>query len=78
MMIVVLNLTPVSREDYQIGAPRAGRYAYRLSSDHDAYGGSAYPIHDAPETDAFAMHGFAQSLRLTLPPLAAVVLEPAC
>ncbi|MGB2984814.1 MAG: 1,4-alpha-glucan branching protein GlgB [Phycisphaerae bacterium] len=77
MLIVVLNLTPVPRDDYRIGMPRAGRYVYRLSSDDPAYAGSGYPLVDTLDTEEFGMHGFPQSLRLTLPPLAALILEPA-
>lgn len=76
VMIVVLNLTPVPREDYRIGAPQPGRYVRRLSSDDHEYGGSGYPIGDTFETDDVGMHGYPQSLRLTLPPLAALVLAP--
>jgi 1,4-alpha-glucan branching enzyme len=77
MVIVVLNLTPVPRDGYRIGAPRPGRYVYRLSSDYGAYGGSGYPTPDKLETEGVEMHGFPQSLRLTLPPLGALLLEPA-
>lgn len=76
MLMIVLNLTPVPRDDYRIGTPHAGRYEYRLCSDHPAYGGSGYPIPDLLQTENVGAHGFAQSLRLTLPPLAALVLAP--
>jgi 1,4-alpha-glucan branching enzyme len=77
ILIIILNLTPVPRENYRIGMPRAGRYEYRLSSDDPAYGGSGYPLRIAPHTDDIGMHGFPHSLNLTLPPLAAMVLAPA-
>ena len=76
LTITVLNLTPVPREGYRIGAPRAGRYTYLLSSDDPAYGGSGYPLRVDPQTDDYGMHGFSQSLYLNLPPLAAIVLAP--
>jgi 1,4-alpha-glucan branching enzyme len=74
---VVLNLTPVPREEYRIGVPHAGRYVCRLGSDDPRYGGSGYPIQGELMSEDFGMHGFPQSLRLTLPPLAALVFEPA-
>jgi 1,4-alpha-glucan branching enzyme len=77
MLIVVLNLTPVPREGYRIGAPHPGRYIYRLSSDDQAYAGSGYPLRDTLYTDDVAMHGYPQSLNLALPPLAALILQPA-
>jgi len=77
MLVVVLNLTQVPRENYRIGAPLPGRYVYRLVSDHPAYGGSGYAIPDDLHTEEVGTHGYPHSLRLTLPPLAAMVLEPA-
>jgi hypothetical protein len=37
-VVVVLNLTPIPREDYLIGAPAQGTYVQLLSSDDAAYG----------------------------------------
>jgi 1,4-alpha-glucan branching enzyme len=75
-VIVALNLTPVPRDDYRIGAPAAGRYVVKLSSDAREYGGSGFEIPAALETDPVAFHGYPQSLRLVLPPLGALVLAP--
>ena len=76
MLIVVLNLTPVPREGYRIGAPRAGQYKLLLSTDDGKYGGSDYPTIADPETENVSIHGLPQSLVLTLPPLAAIVYTP--
>jgi 1,4-alpha-glucan branching enzyme len=75
-VVVVLNLTPVPRDDYRIGAPVAGAYVERLSSDAAAWGGSAYPTQSRVETESVPCHGRDQSLRLRLPPLGALVLAP--
>jgi 1,4-alpha-glucan branching enzyme len=75
-VVVVLNLTPIPRENYRIGAPVAGSYTRVLSSDDPRFGGSGYAA-DAPiRTDPSPFHGFPQSMLLALPPLAAVVLVP--
>nr|MCU0650393.1 alpha amylase C-terminal domain-containing protein [Gemmatimonadaceae bacterium] len=74
--IVVLNLTPVTREGYRIGAPAAGAYAVALSSDEARFGGSGVSPGDRLVTDGEAWHGFEQSMTLTLPPLSCVVLLP--
>ena len=76
MVLVVLNLTPLPREGYRIGAPRAGAYRLLLSSDAEAYGGSQVP--DPPQelrSEALACHGWNDSLCLTLPPLGALILK---
>jgi 1,4-alpha-glucan branching enzyme len=76
-LIVVLNFTPVPREEYRIGAPVPGRYVQRLSSDDPRYGGSQFMTAPAVETEPVPFHGHEQSLRLRLPPLGALVLGPA-
>jgi 1,4-alpha-glucan branching enzyme len=76
-VVVVLNLTPIPREDYLIGAPSSGTYVQLLSTDDAAYGGSGYRTRERVETERAPMHGYQQSMRLTLPPLGAIVLAPA-
>jgi 1,4-alpha-glucan branching enzyme len=75
--VVVLNLTPVPRDDYRIGVPLGGRYVERLNTDDPRYHGGGYPSYKEAHSDAIPWQGFAQSLRLNLPPLAALVLIPA-
>ncbi|HSC89941.1 MAG TPA: 1,4-alpha-glucan branching protein GlgB [Polyangiaceae bacterium] len=75
-VVVALNLTPVPRDGYRVGAPQAGRYVELLSSDRVEFGGSGYPTSRELHTDAIPAHGFDQSLVLSLPPLAALVLRP--
>jgi 1,4-alpha-glucan branching enzyme len=75
-VVVVLNLTPVPRENYRIGAPTAARYTVRLSSDAREYGGSEYETPSFFDTEPVAFHSHPQSLQLRLPPLGALVLEP--
>jgi 1,4-alpha-glucan branching enzyme len=77
LLLVVLNGTPVPREDYRLGAPVAGRWRIRMASDDPRYGGSGWWLPPAFESEPVPAHGHAQSLRLRLPPLGALVLEPA-
>ena len=74
--IVVLNLTPVPREHYRIGAPQAGSYREVLNSDAADWGGSGHPTLARVTAAAAPFHGFPQSLELTLPPLSMLVLTP--
>jgi 1,4-alpha-glucan branching enzyme len=75
--VVVLNLTPVPRDNYRIGVPQAGEYLRLLSSDDTEWGGSGYGAVRTVKTTDAAFHGYSQSLELTLPPLAGLVLTPA-
>jgi 1,4-alpha-glucan branching enzyme len=74
-IIIVCNFTPVPRENYTIGAPRAGYWAEALNSDATCYGGSGVGNFGGVATRPVPAHGRAQSLTLTLPPLAALVLR---
>ena len=76
-VVVVCNFTPEPRRGYRIGAPRAGRWEEILNTDSAAYGGSEVGNMGGLDTEAVPCHGRGQSLRLTLPPLAALFLKPA-
>ena len=74
-LLVVLNATPAPRTDYRIGAPPAGAWRLRLSTDAHEFGGSGFAASQRAAVEAVPFHGYAQSMRLALPPLAALVLE---
>jgi 1,4-alpha-glucan branching enzyme len=76
-VVSVLNFTPVPREGYVVGVPRAGSYGELINSDGAAYGGGNVGNGGVVFTEAAAAHGQRQSLRLTLPPLACLMLKPA-
>jgi 1,4-alpha-glucan branching enzyme len=74
--VVVLNMTPVPRDNYRIGVPSSRAYTKALSSDDVRWGGSGYGAVDRVGTEQVPYHGYQQSIVLTLPPLGAVVLLP--
>ena len=73
---MVCNFTPVPREGYGIGVPRPGRWKELLNSDAEMYGGSNMGNGGVVECVPVQRHGEAQSLELTLPPLATLYLVP--
>ncbi|RYU63327.1 1,4-alpha-glucan branching protein GlgB [Methylolobus aquaticus] len=73
--VTVLNLTPVPRYDYRIGVPLDGRYREVLNSDATVYGGSG-TANGELEAETREWMGRPYSLRLTLPPLAGIVIRP--
>jgi 1,4-alpha-glucan branching enzyme len=77
VVVVVVNMTPVVRTDYRIGVPFAGAWDERFNSDAGEYGGSGIGNQGMVHASDDAMHGLPASLRLTLPPLAALVFAPA-
>jgi 1,4-alpha-glucan branching enzyme len=75
VMLWAFNYTPVPRENYRLGVPHAGHWREVLNTDSTHYGGSGIGNAGGRDTEPVPAHGHAQSLRLTLPPLAAVVLK---
>jgi 1,4-alpha-glucan branching enzyme len=73
-VLVVLNFTPIPREGYRVGVPTPGRYRVLLNSDAEAYGGSNVGPAEI-ESEATAWNGLPFSIRLTLPPLGALILQ---
>jgi 1,4-alpha-glucan branching enzyme len=74
-ILAVSNMTPVPRQNYRIGVPRAGRWREAINSDSSLYGGSNAGNRGAVEASAVGAHGEPQSLDLVLPPLATVLLR---
>ena len=76
LLVAVVNFTPVPRDGYRIGVPRAGAYTELLNSDSEIYGGTNRGNGGVAFSQAIASHGHAQSLQLTLPPLGFLLLKP--
>ncbi|MFO7303043.1 MAG: 1,4-alpha-glucan branching protein GlgB [Acidobacteriota bacterium] len=74
-VVVVLNFTPVVREGYRIGVPEPGFYRELINSDAIWYAGGNVGNQGGVYTEPVAAHGHAQSLRLMLPPLGALILK---
>lgn len=74
-IVVISNFTPVPREGYRIGVPRPGYYGEILNSDAEYYWGGNMGNGGGRATAEIPMHGHSQSLSLTLPPLATIMLK---
>ena len=73
-LVIVCNFVPVERSNYLIGVPENGTYKLVFDSDSVEFGGSGkakktYKTADIP------MHGYDQSISLTLPPLSVLYLQ---
>ncbi|MDH5766078.1 MAG: 1,4-alpha-glucan branching protein GlgB [Gammaproteobacteria bacterium] len=74
-IIVILNFTPVIRENYRIGVPETGNYEIIFNSDSSFYAGSNAGSHSSIMTNSTPWMNQAASLSLTLPPLAGLVIK---
>ncbi|MEX2643512.1 MAG: 1,4-alpha-glucan branching protein GlgB [Acetobacterales bacterium] len=75
-VLVACNMTPIPRQDYRIGVPRAGYWRELFNSDAGEYGGSGHGNMGGVQADDESWHGRPCSLDLTLPPLATIALTP--
>ncbi|WP_242343274.1 1,4-alpha-glucan branching protein GlgB [Anaeromyxobacter terrae] len=75
-LLVVLNFTPVPRQNYRVGVPRGGFWREVLNSDAPRYGGGGFGNLGGQEAAPVAAHGRLHSLTLTLPPLGALFFRP--
>jgi len=74
-ILVVCNFTPVVRDEYRFGVPFAGGWQVILNTDAAVYGGSDVGPPEYIQAEAVECHARAWSVRLTLPPLATMVLR---
>ena len=73
-IITVCNFVPVTRTDYKIGVPFHDEYELLLSTDDVKFGGQGLALEKYEPLD-FNMHGFDQSISLTLPALSVLYLK---
>jgi 1,4-alpha-glucan branching enzyme len=74
-IVVVLNFTPVVRENYRIGVPGSGEYEVIFNSDSTYYSGSNTGNDPIIHAEDMAFMGRPASVTLTLPPLAGILLR---
>jgi 1,4-alpha-glucan branching enzyme len=73
-VVVVLNLTPVPRVGYRVGAPAGGFWEILRNSDDERYWGSGAGTTGTVFAAEEPMHGREHSMQLDLPPLGALIL----
>jgi len=73
-LIIILNFTPVVRENYRIGVPETGTYFEIFNSDSEYYAGSNTG-NGQILTENKPWMNQEQSVSLTIPPLAGIVLK---
>jgi 1,4-alpha-glucan branching enzyme len=75
-VVIACNMTPAVRYDYRVGVPQGGSWGEILNSDAETYGGSNVGNGGQINAEDVEWHDRPASLRLTLPPLAVVMLTP--
>lgn len=73
-LIVILNFTPVPRENYRIGVPKEGSYVEIFNSDSSFYSGSNSGNGQA-QSEPIPWMNLNHSITVTLPPLAGIIFK---
>ncbi len=75
LLVVILNMTPIVHERFELGVPLAGAYEEILNSDKEIYGGSdqynGLPLHSYTKQ----IHQQNQAIALKIAPLAMAILR---
>ncbi len=74
-IVVVLNMTPVSYDKYEIGVPQYGYYEEILNSDDVKYGGSTTPDGEFYITKKKNLHGQEFAMNIKLGPFGAMIFR---
>ncbi|MHC4471890.1 MAG: 1,4-alpha-glucan branching protein GlgB [Planctomycetota bacterium] len=74
-ILAVMNYTPVVRDGYLLGVPSGGRWHEILNSDAEPFWGSGVGNLGSVESQPTPHKGYPHSLRVTVPPLGAVLLK---
>ena len=74
-LLVVCNFTPVPRPNFLVGVPSRGIWREILNTDAREYGGSGWGNLGSVESVPVATQGRLESVNLSLPPLATIVLR---
>ena len=72
-VVVACNFTPVPRDGFRIGVPRAGSWREAINTDAAIYGGSGLGNLGRVTADGPAQDGQPASMAVTLPPLSVVI-----
>ena len=75
-VLVVINFTPVVRNEHRVGVPGPGWYQEIFNSDSEHYSGSNVGNYPGREAEQVPWHGRDWSIQLRLPPLGAVMFKP--
>ncbi len=73
-IIAVCNFVPVQRDDYRIGVPKKGTYKVVFNTDSTEFGGADLSA-KSYKSEKISMHGFDNSISMTLAPLSVMYLK---
>ncbi len=74
-MVIVCNMTPVPRESYRVGLPKAGKIREVFNSDLKKFNGTGQYKNSSRETEKKSWNFRKNSVEITIPPLGMVAFK---
>jgi 1,4-alpha-glucan branching enzyme len=74
-IVIVCNFVPVTRKDYRIGVPFECAYEQIFSTESPEFGGKNFVDNKKTPTEDFSMHGYDNSIVLTIPGLSVMYFK---
>jgi 1,4-alpha-glucan branching enzyme len=74
-IVILVNFTPLVRENYKIGVPASGYYKEVLNSDEEIFGGSGQKNTNLIEAKKIPWHNQSYSIEIKVPPLAIIFFQ---
>jgi 1,4-alpha-glucan branching enzyme len=74
-LVILLNMTPVTREGFRVGVPASGTWKEIFNSDAKNFWGTGVTNNSPLYTEAVNWHGREHSINITIPPLGAAVFK---
>ena len=76
-LVVLINFTPVQRDDFLLAVPKKGRYEEVFNSDHSRFGGSGVTNGGILSTEPCeGLRGGAHAIRISVPPMSGLIFRP--
>ncbi len=74
-LAIVVNFTPVPREDYRMGVPKLGKYTLILNSDEERFGGNGTSLPASVKAEKIPWDTCSFSIGFTLPAYGVVIYK---
>ena len=74
-LVVVLNMTPITRHGFRVGVPSTGKWKEIFNSDAQNFWGSGVSNPEPLSSEFVNWHGRENSISITIPPLAASIFK---
>ena len=75
-LLVVVNFTPIARDNYRIGVPKGKGFRNIFHSDDIEYGGNRYKKDELIKPEKLPWHGWEQSILLSVEPSSIAFYQP--